>query len=122
MRISDWSSDVCSSDLSIAGRTAAASADAVADRIEALIRRNLEIHDRDCFNLNPATNVMNPAAEAALPRGLGSRPSLGWPGAKSERGLAAIGESEVIAAAQAAAACGAEHGRAACREGERQDG
>src|SRR3546814_6963023 len=69
---------------SIAGRTAAASADAVADRIEALIRRNLEIHDRDCFNLNPATNVMNPAAEAALAPGLGSRPSLGWPGDRSE--------------------------------------
>ena len=48
----------------------------VAARIDALIDRNLEIHDQDCFNLNPATNVMNPRAEAALSRGLGSRPPL----------------------------------------------
>jgi len=30
-------------------------------------------------HLNPATNVMNPHAEAALSRRLGSRPSLGYP-------------------------------------------
>ncbi|MCB2126835.1 MAG: serine hydroxymethyltransferase, partial [Rhodobacteraceae bacterium] len=52
----------------------------VAARIEALITRNAAIHDHDCFNLNPATNVMNPKAEAALARGMGSRPSLGYPG------------------------------------------
>ena len=40
----------------------------VAARIEALITRNAAIHDHDCFNLNPATNVMNPKAEAALAR------------------------------------------------------
>src|SRR5690606_12519601 len=92
---------------SIAGRTAGQGSGAVADRIEALIRRNLEIHDRDCFNLNPATNVMNPAAEAALARGLGSRPSLGWPGDKYEMGLEAIEEIEVIAAELAAETFGA---------------
>jgi glycine hydroxymethyltransferase len=85
----------------IAGETAAPS-DKVADRIEALIRRNAEIHDRDCFNLNPATNVMNPHAEAALSRGLGSRPSLGYPGDKYEMGLEAIEEIEVICAELAA--------------------
>jgi glycine hydroxymethyltransferase len=74
----------------------------VADRIEALIETNLQIHDRDCFNLNPATNVMNPRAEAALARGLGSRPSLGYPGDKYEMGLEAIEEIEVIAAELAA--------------------
>lgn len=94
---------------SIAGRTAGEASGAVADRIEALIRRNLEIHDRDCFNLNPATNVMNPAAEAALGRGLGSRPSLGWPGDKYEMGLEAIEEIEVIAAELAAETFGAAY-------------
>lgn len=74
----------------------------VADRIETLIRQNAQIHDQDCFNLNPATNVMNPGAEAALSRGLGSRPSLGYPGAKYEMGLEAIEEIEVIAAELAA--------------------
>ena len=85
----------------IARETAAPSA-AVADRIETLIQANLQIHDRDCFNLNPATNVMNPRAEAALARGLGSRPSLGYPGDKYEMGLEAIEEIEVIAAELAA--------------------
>ncbi len=74
----------------------------VAARIDALIARNREIHDQDCFNLNPATNVMNPRAEAALAAGLGSRPSLGYPGDKYEMGLEAIEEIEVIAAALAA--------------------
>lgn len=80
----------------------AATSDAVAARIDRLIDRNAEIHDRDCFNLNPATNVMNPVAEAALARGLGSRPSLGYPGDKYEMGLEAIEEIEVITAELAA--------------------
>lgn len=75
---------------------------AIADRIEALVQRNLQIHDKDCFNLNPATNVMNPRAEAVLSRGLGSRPSLGYPGDKYEMGLEAIEEIEVLAAELAA--------------------
>ena len=87
----------------------AAPAETVAARIEALIQRNLEIHDRDCFNLNPAANVMNPAAEAALARGLGSRPSLGYPGDKYEMGLEAIEEIEVIAAELAAEVFNASH-------------
>ena len=74
----------------------------VANRIEALIQANAQIHDQDCFNLNPATNIMNPRAEAALSRGLGSRPSLGYPGDKYEMGLEAIEEIEVIAAELAA--------------------
>jgi glycine hydroxymethyltransferase len=65
--------------------------------VAALIERNSEIHDRECINLNPATNVMNPRAEAAMAAGLG-RPSLGYPGAKYEMGLEAIEEIEVLAA------------------------
>ena len=74
----------------------------VATRLDALIAKNREIHDQDCFNLNPATNVMNPRAEAALASGIGSRPSLGYPGDKYEMGLEAIEEIEVIAAELAA--------------------
>ena len=91
-----------------ANDTAAPSAD-VAARIDRLIDRNLEIHDRDCFNLNPATNVMNPAAEAVLARGLGTRPSLGYPGDKYEMGLEAIEEIEVICAELAAEIFKARH-------------
>ena len=82
---------------------------ALADRIDRLIDRNLEIHDAECFNLNPATNVMNPRAEATLARGLGSRPSLGYPGDKYEMGLEAIEEIEVIAAELAAQVFGAKY-------------
>ena len=92
----------------IATETAAPSA-TVANRIDTLIEANVQIHDRDCFNLNPATNVMNPKAELALSRGLGSRPSLGFPGDKYEMGLEAIEEIEVITAELAAEIFGATH-------------
>ncbi|MFX4220249.1 MAG: serine hydroxymethyltransferase [Thalassobaculum sp.] len=83
---------------SLARRTADETSDRIAERIEALAMRNREIHERDCFNLNPATNVMNPRAEALLASGIGSRPSLGYPGDKYEMGLEAIEEIEVVAA------------------------
>lgn len=70
----------------------------IASRIERLAGQNRSIHETECFNLNPATNVMNPRAEALLATGLGSRPSLGYPGDKYEMGLEAIEEIEVIAA------------------------
>ncbi len=72
--------------------------DAVGDRIAALITRNRVIHEVECINLNPATNIMNPSAEAALSAGLGSRPSLGHAGEKYEMGLEAIEEIEVLTA------------------------
>ncbi|MCX7643791.1 MAG: beta-eliminating lyase-related protein [Rhodobacteraceae bacterium] len=92
-----------------AAATAAAGPEAVAARIAALIARNRAIHDAECFNLNPATNVMNPRAEAALAAGLGTRPSLGYPGDKYETGLEAIEEIEVIAAELAAEVFGARY-------------
>ena len=73
-------------------------ANRIAGKIEDLARRSREIHEEECFNLNPATNVMNPRAENILAAGLGSRPSLGYPGDKYETGLEAIEEIEVIAA------------------------
>jgi glycine hydroxymethyltransferase len=98
-----WVPGVCEDYIQrIAAQAAGASADAVAARIEALIEENHAIHDRDCINLNPATNVMNPRAEAVLAEGLGSRPSLGYPGDKYEMGLEAIEQIEVIAAELAA--------------------
>ena len=86
----------------IAKQTADTSATGILDRIEGLAAKNRDIHERACFNLNPATNVMNPRAEALLASGIGSRPSLGYPGDKYEMGLEAIEEIEVIAAELAA--------------------
>ncbi|MBV8651483.1 MAG: DegT/DnrJ/EryC1/StrS family aminotransferase, partial [Alphaproteobacteria bacterium] len=88
--------------LGIAGKTTALEVAAALDEIERLTAENRRIHDRDCINLNPATNVMNPRAEALLAAGLGTRPSLGYPGDKYEMGLEAIERIEVMAAALAA--------------------
>ncbi|MBY6199949.1 aminotransferase class I/II-fold pyridoxal phosphate-dependent enzyme [Maritalea mobilis] len=82
----------------IAGETSTTPSAEVLARIEALAEENRRIHEKECFNLNPATNVMNPKAEALLSSGIGSRPSLGYPGDKYEMGLEAIEEIEVIAA------------------------
>jgi len=92
---------------SIAAETAATDAAALALRLEALVQQNHSIHDVEGINLNPATNVMNPKAEAMMARGLGSRASLGYPGDKYEMGLEAIERIEVIAAELAAEVFGA---------------
>lgn len=86
---------------SIAAETDSSSTAATAAKLHNLIRKNQIIHEQECFNLNPATNVMNPKAEAALASRMGTRPSLGYPGAKYEMGLEAIEQIEVIAAALA---------------------
>ena len=70
----------------------------LADQIEQLAQRSKFIHEQQCFNLNPAANVMNPRAEALLASGLSTRPSLGYPGDKYETGLEATEQIEVIAA------------------------
>lgn len=82
---------------------------AVLAAIENGIALNRSIHEADCINLNPATNVMNPKAEAALSSGLGSRPSLGYPGDKYEMGLEGVEQIEVIAAELAAEIFGAKY-------------
>lgn len=66
--------------------------------VERLVAENHRIHDVAAINLNPATNVMNPRAEALLSAQLGSRASLGYPGDKYEVGLEAIEQIEIIAA------------------------
>ncbi len=86
----------------IADQTARMDSASITSRIDALAEMNRDIHERQCFNLNPATNVMNPRAETLLASGIGSRPSLGYPGDKYEMGLEAIEEIEVIAAELAA--------------------
>lgn len=86
----------------IAKNTAASTSDSLQQKIDTLIAENRQIHEDICINLNPATNIMNPRAEAALSAGLGSRPSLGYPGDKYEMGLEAIEQIEVICAELAA--------------------
>lgn len=74
----------------------------VAANIETLIAAADELHDERAFNLNPASNVLNPRAAALLSSGTGSRTSLGYAGAKYEMGLEHIEQVEVITAELAA--------------------
>lgn len=75
----------------------------------AFVEENRVIHERDCFNLNPATNAINPRAEALLAAGVGSRPSLGYPGDKYEMGLEGVEKIEVLAAELVAEVFGAQY-------------
>ncbi|MFZ1431543.1 MAG: aminotransferase class I/II-fold pyridoxal phosphate-dependent enzyme [Geminicoccaceae bacterium] len=93
----------------LARETSAQDSKGVAAAIDRGIALNKAIHEADCINLNPATNVMNPRAEAALASGLGSRPSLGYPGDKYEMGLEGVEQVEVIAAEVAAEVFGARY-------------
>jgi glycine hydroxymethyltransferase len=93
----------------LAGQTRGQTSAAIAAAIGSAIALNRTIHEIDCINLNPGTNVMNPKAEAALASGLGSRPSLGYPGDKYEMGLEGIERIEVIAAELAAEIFGARY-------------
>jgi glycine hydroxymethyltransferase len=105
-----WVPEACETYIQgLAARAAGQSADAVEADIMAYIADNRRIHEQDCVNLNPATNAMNPRAEAVLAAGLGSRPSLGYPGDKYEMGLEAIEKIEVIAAELAAEIFGARY-------------
>ena len=81
----------------LADKVSESSSKELLKRLTFLADLNKIIHEKDCFNLNPATNVMNPRAESFLSSGIGSRPSLGYPGDKYEMGLEAIEEIEVVA-------------------------
>lgn len=94
---------------SLAGPAVAMSAVELQDEVERLVQESHRIHDVECLNLNPATNVMNPRAEALLSARIGSRASLGYPGDKYETGLEAIEQIEVLAAQLAAAVFGATY-------------
>jgi len=109
MSLAPWMSAPALARLAETTALADAPDDAVAERLIAAATRNRVIHDADCFNLDPASNVMTPAAEAMQAAGLSSRPSLGWPGAKYETGLEAIEEIEGIATALATQVFRARH-------------
>jgi glycine hydroxymethyltransferase len=83
--------------------------DDISRQLHDLVEENRRIHDIESINLDPATNVMNPQAEALLSSGLGSRPSLGRPGSKYETGLEAIEQIELLADDLARRVFGAEH-------------
>ncbi len=105
-----WVPDACETYIQgIATDTARRTAAETETALDRLVVENKRIHEADCVNLNPATNVLNPKAEAMLSAGLGQRPSLGYPGDKYEMGLEAIEKIEVIAAELVAEVFGAKY-------------
>lgn len=105
-----WVPEACENLVqTLATDCASLDADAAESEINRLVNENAEIHDRDCINLNPASNTMNPKAERLLATGLGPRASLGYPGDKYEMGLEAIEQIEVIAAELCAEVFGAKY-------------
>lgn len=106
----EWVPEACESLIqAVAAETAAGGAEAARSAVERLALQNRHIHEAECLNLNPGTNAMSPRAEAVMAAGLGSRPSLGYPGDKYEMGLEAIERIEVIAAELAAQVFGARY-------------
>ena len=93
----------------ISGETMTKSTEELRDTLWSLSEKNRLIHEKECFNLDPAANVMNPRAEEILASGLSSRPSLGYPKDKYETGLEAIEEIEVISATLCAEVFGADY-------------
>src|SRR3546814_19940364 len=83
---------------SVAQQASTMSVDDIDQRIAALIKNNRKIHEQDSFNMNPATIMVNPTADADLRQGLRSRPSLAYPCDKYEMVLDAIQERETNAA------------------------
>ena len=62
-----WVPDPCETRVrTITAATEARSDAQIFERLTELVKDNREIHEQECFNLNPATNVMNPRAEALL--------------------------------------------------------
>lgn len=93
----NWVPESCEQYIhTVAATVASQTADTIGNALNAWVAENRAIHERNCVNLNPATNVMNPRAEALLASGIASRPSLGYPGDKYETGLEAIEKIEVL--------------------------
>lgn len=76
----------------------ALASDALEAEVRELLARHEQYMDRECVSLYAGTNVMNPRAAALLSSSIGSRPSLGYPGAKYEMGMQYAEQIEIVAA------------------------
>lgn len=98
-RIAPWASPQAQRRL--AEVEAAVSADLTAAGVASTVRKALEAHcaqvDDDGIVLYAGTNVVSPAAAAAVAHTVSSRPSMGWPGEKYQVGLDHLDTLEVLA-------------------------
>ncbi|MBB5802469.1 glycine hydroxymethyltransferase [Saccharothrix ecbatanensis] len=97
-RIAPWASPQAQRRL--AEVEAAVSTDLTAAGVASTVRKALEAHraqvDDDGIVLYAGTNVVSPAAAAAVSHSVSSRPSMGWPGEKYQVGLDHLDTLEVL--------------------------
>ncbi|WP_374371814.1 serine hydroxymethyltransferase [Dongia sp.] len=74
----------------------ALSLDALDLEAHRLIAAHERLVDHDCINLYAGTNIPNPRGSALLASSIGSRPNLGHPGAKYNKGMAHADQLEVM--------------------------
>ena len=72
--------------------------DALEGELRQVLARHEQYMDRECLSLYAGTNVLNPRAAQLLASSVGSRPSLGYPGAKYEMGMQHAEQIEIMAA------------------------
>jgi glycine hydroxymethyltransferase len=77
-------------------RLSALSLDALDAELHRLVTAHERLVDHDCINLYAGTNIPNPKGSALLGSSIGSRPNLGHPGAKYNKGMAHAEQLEVM--------------------------
>ncbi|MGA2548822.1 MAG: aminotransferase class I/II-fold pyridoxal phosphate-dependent enzyme [Burkholderiaceae bacterium] len=91
------------------GRYRALSLDAIDAEVHRLVAAHEQLVDHECINLYAGTNAINPRASALLASTLGSRPSLGHPGEKYNKGMVHAEQLEIILAMLLRRLFGAEY-------------
>lgn len=79
-----------------AARYAAMDLDGLDAEAHRLIAAHEQLVDRDCINLYAGTNIPNPRGSALLASTIGSRPNLGHPGAKYNKGMVHAEQLEIM--------------------------
>ena len=74
----------------------ALSLEALDAELHHLVTQHEQHLDHDCINLYAGTNILNPRAAKLLSSSLGSRPSLGHPGDKYNKGMLYAEQIEVM--------------------------
>lgn len=72
---------------------------ALEHELDGLVAAQERLVDSECVNLYAGTNAPSPKVSRLLGSTIGSRPSLGWPGRKYNRGMQAGEELEILAGA-----------------------
>lgn len=72
-------------------------AHALEAELHSLLAQHEQYMDHECLSLYAGTNILNPRAAQLLAASVGSRPSLGYPGAKYEMGMQYAEQIEIMA-------------------------